>query len=564
MINAVHLISTLGMLTLVASTNSSFKQSVWNSTCNSSVVNNTGCNNSTNIPQDEPLKAFDYIQVLVCIAIMITGFIGNLMVIVIFSMRWSVLKTCEVFMISLAVADILGTFTIPLDRIRDILQLHNKDAGDFIGCQISTWLSSMCVTVSSLTLVAIAIDRFVIVAWPLKFRNGPNLVIYVTIFMTWLIGACYAAPYLLHVQQSYHPSIGHFCIVTLDSEEYRKYIVAVFILQLVIPLWGMTFLYSFIVFKLRPVSVSARRLSETDNVVRIRTMRQRKATKLFIVVVVVFTILVLPFNIISLLVQYNQIPPTRGNRRIYDCLVLMLAANSCVNPMIYSRLHKSFRKSTLSLLFGCCIPEYYKYEWDSKFISRSSFRRRRRGTDQSTTRNTTASFRKSAPPVPDDLATQSASTTPRTLSAVSSRSSRLSSAGSDDVFLRKPSLKAPSRNEENYKLQKIPEVNSSVSVPDASISNSGNATPEPKPGKYIQFVNCPLQDSDNEADVKTTTVDSSDIQLHCVPRSVHARESSSEDSCDGKMTNRFTSNGYASLNGTPCKNGNSYLNDTEL
>ena len=560
MINAVHLSSVLGMLSLVASTNSGFNQTVWNGTCNSSAINNTGCNDPENIPQIEPLNTFDYLQVTICLVIMLTGFAGNLMVIVIFSLRWSVLKTCEVFMISLAVADILGTFTIPLDRIRDILQLHNKGTGDFFGCQISTWLSSTCITASSLTLVAIAIDRFVIVAWPLKFRHGPNLVTFFIIFMTWLIAGAYASPYFLFVEQNYHPHIGHHCMVKLEGEEYRKYIVAIFVLQLVIPLWGMSFLYSFIVFKLRPVSVSARRLSETENIVRIRTIRQRKATKLFIVVVVVFTILVLPSNIIGLLVQYNQIPPTRENRRIYDFFVLLLAANSCVNPMIYSRLHKSFRKSTLSLLFGCCIPDYYKYEWDSKFISRSSFRRRRRGTDLSTTRNTTASFRKSASPVPEDLVNQPTSTPQRTLSVASSRSSRLSSAESDDVFLRKPSLKTSNRNEENYKLQKIPEVNSSVCVQDASIPNSGDVTPEPKPGKYIQFVNCPLQDSDIDVDVKMTT----DIQLHCVPSSGHARESSSEDSCDGKMTNRFTNNGYASLNGTPCKNGNSYLDDTEL
>ena len=565
----MYLVFVLGTFTLANGVNVGSIQFVGNISGNgtaSNNTNNTNPDNSTNSPQTQPLDAFHYLQVTICIFIMLTGFGGNLLVILIFSTRWSVLKTCEIFMISLAVADIIGTFTIPLDRLRELLQLHDEGSGDFIGCQISTWLASTCISVSSLTLVAIAIDRFVIVAWPLKLRHGPKFVIFFAIFITWLIGGAYAAPYFVYLEQKHNPVFGYHCQVMLEQKEHKKYISAIFILQLLIPLLVMIFLYSFIVFKLRSGSVSARRLSETDNVVRIRTLRQRKATKLFVVVVVVFTVLVLPYNILMLLLSYGHLPYSPENRRIYNCFVLMQAANSCVNPMIYSRLHKSFRKSTLSLLLGCCIPKFYRYEWESKFVSRSSIRRRWRGTNQSNTRNTIASIRKSASPVPEELATQcvSTSTPPRTLSAVSSRSSRLSSAGSDDVFLRKSSLKAASRNEDNSKLKKIPEVNSSVYAEDPSISMGGSTTPDPKPGKYIHFVNCPLQDSDNEIDVGVEAADSSDIQLHCVQRSEHAGESSSEGSSDHKITNIFTNNGYTSLNGTPCNTSNAHVNDTEV
>jgi len=565
------LMSLLGTLSLTTGTSRVFNQSVWNGTSsngtnsngtssNGTGVNNTKSNNSTTGPQSQPLNAFGYFQIFFCVVIMVTGFVGNLMVILIFTRRWKVLKTCEVFMISLAVADIIGTFTIPLERLRDLLQLHDTGNGDFIGCQISTWLASTCISVSSLTLVAIAIDRFVIVFWPFKLRHGPNPVIYISIWLTWLIGGIYAAPHFKYLKQMYQDNAGYHCRSMMQPEEHHKYVVAIFVLQLAIPLCAMTFLYAFIVFKLRSGSVSARRLSETDNVVRIRTLRQRKATKLFIVVVVVFTVLVLPINIFMLLASSHKIPHTKETRAIYNFLVLMLASNSCVNPMIYSRLHKSFRRSTLSLIFGCCIPKYYRFEWDSKFVSRSSVRRRWR--DQSNTRNTVASFRKSASPIPEDLVANGASTPKRTLSAVSSRSSRLSSAESDDVFLRKASVKSPVKSEENHKLQKIPEASSSLCVQDSPMPIGGSETPEPKPGKYIQFVNCPTQ-GDNEADGRAKTVDSSDVQLHCVPEI--AAENSSEGSIDEKGDNKVTSNGYTSLNGTPYNDAvNAYFKDTEL
>ena len=574
MLHLASLLSIVGTFVMVTANNSSLNQTVWNITCNYTLVNNTNTTNCTELPErnvephDDPYDAAHYVQVLACVLIMVVGFVGNIFVIMIFIMRWSLLKSCEVLMISLAVADFLGTFSIPLDRLRELLQLQDEGSGDFWGCQITTWLAVTCISVSSLTLVAIALDRFVVVAWPLKLRNGSRRITYGIILLTWLIGGAFGLPHFVHLKQNYAPIFGFYCLTNFNPDEERKYTAAVFVLQLVIPLLSMAVLYSFIVFKLRSGSVSARRLSETDNVVRIRTIRQRKATKLFIVVVIVFTVLVLPFNMFMMLLVHGHIPPTKENRKVYNALALMLAANSCVNPVIYSRLHKSFRKSTLSLLFGCCIPKYYKYEWESKFVSRSSFRRRRRGTDPSTTRNTMASLRKSPSPIPEDLATQcaSASTPPRTLSAVSSRSSRLSSAGSDDVFLRKPSVKASTKNEDNSKLQlqKIPEVNSSCGL-DASNCSSGDLSPEPRTGKYIQFKNrCVEEENDIDAEMKP--VESTDIKLHCFSPPQEAKDDSSEGSCGEKVavTNKLSNNGYTSLNGVPQHVTNGYLNDTEL
>eukprot|EP00795_Rhopilema_esculentum_P004543 gene4543-20795_t len=465
---------------------------------NQSLVNNT--NNGTNstlkgsgMPNRDALY---YVTVICSILIMLVGTFGNFLVLIIFSLRWSALKTCEVFMVSLAVADLIGTFTVPLEMLRDALQLHDPGNGHLIGCQLSSWLGSTCISVSAFTLVTIAIDRFFVVVWPLRIRQGLTFFNLVVVFVTWLIGACIASPYFIHLEQKAVGVERYRCMVTLDINERKKFYMALFVIQVLIPTLAMSGLYSFIIFKLRSGSVSARRLSETDNVVTIRTRRQRKATKLFIIVVIIFVSLVLPFNIFSLLATYNKVPLTKTNFRIYRVLSLLLAANSCVNPLIYSRLHKSFRRSTIALLFGCFCPKYYRYEWEAKFVSRSSYYRRRRFTDQSNTRNTITSFRKSGFPFAEDAASQrvSTGTPPRSLSVLSSRSSRISSSGSDDVFARKNSTKSANRSDDSPKihLQKIPEQNGSYTALEDTRSNA--PSPDPEPGKYTQIKDRPLEE----------------------------------------------------------------------
>eukprot|EP00112_Aurelia_sp_Birch-Aquarium-sp1_P019104 Seg4664.1 transcript_id=Seg4664.1/GoldUCD/mRNA.D3Y31 product="Neuropeptide FF receptor 2" protein_id=Seg4664.1/GoldUCD/D3Y31 len=517
-----------------------WSQASSNGTSNNSSANTSGPNstNSTMPPKSKlPTKdAWHYIQVVVSVLVMILGTCGNLLVIVIFLMRHNLLKTCEVFMISLAFADLIGTFTIPLDLLRGILQFHDPGNGHFIGCQLSAWLGTTCITVSAFTLVAIAVDRFFVVAWPLRSRGGVSPMLIVGIILIWVLGSFPGIMHFLRLKQIKTEHQGYICRPRWEENEHRNYNLSLFILQMVIPMIAMSILYSIIILKLRSGTVSARRLSESDNVSRIRSRRQRKATKLFVVVVIVFISLVLPANIFHLLASYDLVSDKSiSNYRIYVVVTLMQAANSCVNPLIYSRLHKSFRRSTIALIFGCCVPKYYKYDWESKFVSRSSYYRRRRGTDLSNTRYTTTSQRKSTSPCFEDPTAQTvAGTPPRSISGLSSRSSRISSSSYDEVFSRKSSLKGQ-RGDDNrgMHLRKIPEQNGVHS--DGVNGVRKCLTPEPAPGKYIQFINCPIVEGNGKIETaysqEPVKIKEIELQGMCP-----AREESS--SSDGSATEK--------------------------
>eukprot|EP00794_Sanderia_malayensis_P007968 gene7968-8826_t len=516
-------------------------------------TNNTTAQPNTTTPTNSapppPLTHFEKFIAVFCILVMVAGFVGNFLVILIFTMRCSRLKVCEVFMVSLAFADLIGTFTVPLQLLRTALRVPDTVNGVFIACELPSWLGVTCISVSAITLVAIAIDRFIIVYWPLKIRYENNLALGMIVASTWIVGGTFGFVHFFRTDQTYHePTASYHCSNNLSEDENRSLTIALFIFQMFIPVTLMTALYSIIAYKLRSGSVSARRLSETDNVTRIRTRRQKKATKLFVTVVFTFYILVLPSNIFQLVLSFEHFGHTEGTFFVYQVVSLLLLSNSCVNPIIYSRLHKSFRKSTLSLLFGSCFPKYWRYEWNSKFISRSSYLRRRRSTAY-TNSQYLQTVRGSPSPCPEGRgATPSPRPSVAGVNCSSARSSRHTSTASitsgDDVFYhhKTSSLRVGyCKEDENVKmpLDKIPEQNG-THANEKSNDECGGDKDSPPPvahiGKYMPFTNTSLDGNgvangrhvSNESSNTTTTVDTEDR---------HSPVASSQTAC---VNERFT------------------------
>ena len=96
--------------------------------------------------------------ICICVVILMIGVVGNILVIIVFGSKWSVLKTYEVYMINLAVADLIATVIYPSKY------LHQTIGGSFryvgvSGCTAIEFLGTCSVVVSSFTLVVISFDR---------------------------------------------------------------------------------------------------------------------------------------------------------------------------------------------------------------------------------------------------------------------------------------------------------------------------------------------------------------------------------------------------------------------
>ena len=50
---------------------------------------------------------------------------------------------------------------------------------------------------------------------------------------------------------------------------------------------------------------------------------------------------------------------------VYTIFVMLFMTNSCMNPLIYAKLHKSFRRRTLQMFCSCISERYSHYNWNS-------------------------------------------------------------------------------------------------------------------------------------------------------------------------------------------------------
>ena len=122
------------------------------------LTNGTSLVNSTAQQQNNEMNFLSLFTVFLCGLILCSGVIGNALVIIVFGSKCSHLKTFEVYMMNLAVADIITTAIYPSKY------LHRGLGGSFgsighIGCGVMEYLATTSTVVSSYTLVIISIDR---------------------------------------------------------------------------------------------------------------------------------------------------------------------------------------------------------------------------------------------------------------------------------------------------------------------------------------------------------------------------------------------------------------------
>ena len=327
-------------------------------------------------------------QVIFCAIVLILGFVGNLLVIITFGSKGTRLKRYEVLMINLAVADLLGTFCIPLLTILTLKSVDISSLGDF-GCQFIYWLATTSLTVSAFSLVAISVHRFMTVIWPLQ-KQGRPWEFGVMALLSWIMASFVGIIYFFRV--SYYHEHNICRVAYKDDSEDIAHAVSLFLIQMVFPIIIMSTMYGIILYRLK--LPTTRELSVHSNA--IRQKRYRKSTKLFMTVIIVFYVLTLPYNIFYMwyTVNWKTIRPehTKTILHMYHILVLIFLSNSCINPLIYARLHEPFRRNTLRILCPRLVKRFPKpFSWKSRL---------RRSTSATTTTSSPGAPSPCHPPEP--------------------------------------------------------------------------------------------------------------------------------------------------------------------
>ncbi|CAG9772997.1 unnamed protein product [Ceutorhynchus assimilis] len=259
------------------------------------------------------------------------------------------------FIMNLAVGDILITLLcVPFTSVPLMLQYWPFGS---IMCPLVNYVSTLSVFVSAYTLVAISIDKWMLIMYPLKPRISKRFATYI-IAAVWIFAGITVLPtgVFSTVQQPEGPdgglSVYQKCNKYICREDYSSigevyettFTIVLMILQYIIPLIVLLFTYT----SIAAVIWCHRIPGEAENTRDKRMARsKKKMIKMMITVVLVFTMCWLPYNLFML---FQIHIPVQFYPYVYFPVHGLAMSHACYNPIIYCYMNTRFRDGLFLIL----------------------------------------------------------------------------------------------------------------------------------------------------------------------------------------------------------------------
>ncbi|CAH1121030.1 unnamed protein product [Ceutorhynchus assimilis] len=315
----------------------------------------------------------------------------------------------NIFLSSLASSDLLLIiFCIPVKVAK--LFSYTWTMGLFL-CRSIHYMQNLSTICSVLTLTAISIERYYAIVHPVRskyictLRQAKSIIIVI-----WVISILLAVPTLVlwHLERvgPHYEEKFYWCLRNASNEALWKFHeLYLLLLILVIPFSIMTYSYTFICWEVWKVMEHRRvmcndqfleqKLASCSSYInqprQVRTKKIRSEVKncrddtttvkqviyMLVTVVLLFAVCWTPILIDNILTAYNVLDHQRTGISKYtlSAFHLMSYFSSCINPIIYGFMSKTFRESFKVAL--CCSKEKAFIHrtgssYSVKYISRSS------------------------------------------------------------------------------------------------------------------------------------------------------------------------------------------------
>lgn len=293
--------------------------------------------------------------------VVVIGFIGNMLVIIVIISNKRMVNTTNILILSLALADLFFiVFCVPFTAAAYILPQWPFGKA---WCKIMQYLTYVCAYASVYTLVLMSLDRYLAVVHPIKsisIRTERNCCIIVS--LAWFIILCANIPILIQFDIKYYTYQGeerNKCvnIKGLDNVQVTViFYVSFFVLGYVVPLSLVCILYGFMLKRLLFGMVPGNQSAES-----IRS--KKRVTRMIIIVIILFAICWLPIQIIFMIRMAGKYTTNAFNFWLHLVANCLAYTNSCINPILYAFLSENFRKSFRNLLC-CASPTLNIYEYE--------------------------------------------------------------------------------------------------------------------------------------------------------------------------------------------------------
>ncbi|KAK3093416.1 hypothetical protein FSP39_015413 [Pinctada imbricata] len=298
-----------------------------------------------------------YFLISLYTTVIVLGFLENLLVFLVIAINKQLHTATNIFISTLAVSDIvISVFSLPF-------QLHygitNHWAFGSALCHIIYPLFAVPIFVSTLTILMIAGERFILVVFPFRRKMTKRVAMTIVVVIV-VISICISSPLIIftklqevnivvpemnvHIHKS-------FCTEAWPSASAnRSYTMFVFLVQFFIPYSAICLLY----FKIYRV-LKSRQLRRKEK------RRNYRTTRILLAITVFFTISWLPFQIFSVMLYFSRTSVVKSLGTAYqftDLLFKIIAMSSaCINPFFYGWLNDNFRKE-FGIMLGRKMKEF--------------------------------------------------------------------------------------------------------------------------------------------------------------------------------------------------------------
>ncbi|XP_034714729.1 prolactin releasing hormone 2 receptor [Etheostoma cragini] len=217
-------------------------------------------------------------------------------------------------------------------------------------CHFVTVMQSAAVYAAVLSLMAIAVDRYVVVAYPIRKRAGCQFC-WGLVVLIWLSSLALSTPTALHTVHLDLRAAGlqmTVCEEFWDGQERGRLIYSCFILffSYFLPLAAVSISYCAITHHLKQRTMSGLTAFEELRSARAAWSRRRRKTfYLLLVSVLCFAFSWLPLQVVNLIRDLDTDFSILGKNYVNIIQVsthLLAMSSACYNPFIYASLHDKF------------------------------------------------------------------------------------------------------------------------------------------------------------------------------------------------------------------------------
>ncbi|XP_072332547.1 melatonin receptor type 1B-like [Scyliorhinus torazame] len=274
--------------------------------------------------------------------------LGNFLVIVSVIRNKKLRNTGNVFVVSLAFADlVVAVYPYPLILFA---MFHNGWLLGDIHCKVSGFLMGLSVIGSIFNITAIAINRYCYICHSLaydKLYSCRNTLIFV--FLIWVLTVLAIVPNFFVGSLKYDARV-YSC--TFAQTVSSSYTIAVVVIHFLVPITVVSFCY----LRIWILVIQVRRRVKTDVRPGLKQSDFRNFLTMFLVFVL-FAFCWAPLNLIGLAVAIN---PQKIAPKIPEWLFVlsyfMAYFNSCLNAIIYGLLNQNFRKEYKRIIMSLWTP----------------------------------------------------------------------------------------------------------------------------------------------------------------------------------------------------------------